>query len=154
MVGSRVDRERTIKARSQSSSEISAQSRITSKWRIQPLEEREVGGIEWLGGIEAGHRLDDNVRMADENTLVIHLSWSGVIVELGVCEETGLQVLELEFESESLVGCNFAKVEWEHEFGGWDLVLGDDATLRNNVARAGTDLLAVSQRNAGQCVSF
>jgi hypothetical protein len=26
--------------------------------------------------------------------------------------------------------------------------------LRNNVARAGTDLLAVSQRNAGQCVSF
>lgn len=104
--------------------------------------------------IETWQGFDDNVRVADEDTVIVHLSWCGVVVGLSVRECTGLQVLELEFDGELLVGWDFAKVEWEDEFGGGNLVLGDDTTLRNDIARARTDLLAISQRNARRRISM
>lgn len=98
--------------------------------------------------VETGHGLYNDVRMANENTLVVNFGGSSVVVLLSICEGSGLQVLQLEFDCEWLVGRNFAKVEGEQEFGRGNSVLGDDATLRDNIAGSRTDLLTISQRNA------
>jgi hypothetical protein len=72
--------------------------------------------------------------MPNEHAISIDLSGSSIVVQLGVGECTGLEVINLELRGEGLVRWDLAKVEGEDEFGRGDLGLGDYASLGNWVA--------------------
>ena len=60
---------------------------------------------------------------------------------------THLHVLNLHLDDEGFICVDSAGVLWENEFGAREDVLCNDASHRNDVARAGTDLLAIGQGN-------
>jgi hypothetical protein len=147
MVRSGVDREHPVHASGETLVEGSTESAITVKRSIETLEESELCGVKRLRIVEAPQLLNDQVRMSNEDTVSVDLSGSGVVGQLSVGECASLEVLELEFGGEGLVCWDLAKVKGEDEFGGRNLVLGDDASLGDGVARAGADLLAVGEGN-------
>jgi len=60
---------------------------------------------------------------------------------------THLHVLNLHLDCEGFICVDSAEVLWENELGAREDVLCNDASHRNEVARAGTDLLATGQGN-------
>lgn len=147
MVRSRVDGEHPVKARIQSNGQRRRQEAVSIKRSVQALKESKLGVVEGLGIRQAVQLFNDNVRMANGDSLIVELSGSCIIVLLGVGESTGLEIAQLELDGEGLVGGDCAKVEGEDEFGRWNVVTGDDATHRDDVARSRADLLTISERN-------
>jgi len=60
---------------------------------------------------------------------------------------THLHVLNLHLDNEGFICIESAEVLWENELGAREDVLCNDASHRNDVARASTDLLAIGQGN-------
>jgi hypothetical protein len=153
VVGSSVDREQPIDTWGNTLVNISGDDTIVIRGPVHTLEEGELGGVEWLSVVKALAGLNDNVGVANEDTVVVDFSRSSVVVGLRVGEETGLEVAELELDGEGLVGRDLAKVEWELEFGRGHAVLGENATLRDDVAGSRSDLLAISEGHTTRWVS-
>jgi hypothetical protein len=126
MIRGRIDRKHPIRARRQPGRNTSAERPIRIKRIIQPLEKREFRRVKRTRIVQPVQLLNHQMRMSNQHPVRIDLRRRRVVVRLGVGECTGLQVLELEFGGEGLVGRDFAKVEGEDEFGGGDLVFGED----------------------------
>jgi hypothetical protein len=134
MVRSGVDREHPVHARRETLVECSAKSTISVKRSVETLEESELGGVKRLRIVEAPQLLNNQMRMPNEHAVSIDLSGSGVVGQLSVGECASLEVLDLEFRGKGLICGDLAKVKGEDEFGGGDLILGDDTSLGDGVA--------------------
>jgi hypothetical protein len=96
---------------------------------VESLEEGKGGGVERLGGLERRELLDDDVAMANDNSITVDLLGSSVVVGLGIDEVTCLHVDDLHLNSESLVlHETLVAVLGEHKFAAGGLVETDDAT--------------------------
>lgn len=147
MVSSRVDAEHAVDTRRETLVQRSRERALAVERCIQALEKRKLGWIRWVGIVERLDGLNDQVRVSDQDALVVHLGRCSVIVGLRIRKRTRLQVANLELGGERLIGGNLGKVAWEDEFGRGELVLGNDTAHWNDVARAFTNLLAIGQRN-------
>jgi len=167
MVRSGVDGEETVGTSGEALGDVSSNNTVAIRGSVDALEEREPGGIGGLSLVERGEELDDNVSVTDDDAGVIDLSRSGVVVALGVREETELyrevasvgrttprsyaathlHVLNFHLDGEGFIRRDSAEVLGENKLGAGDVRLGNDAAHRNDVARARTELLAISQRN-------
>ena len=90
MVRSGVDREETVGTGGKALGDISSNDTSTVRRSVDTLEERERSGVGRLSLIERGEWLNDDVSVTKDDAGVVELSWSGVVVELGVCEEAEL----------------------------------------------------------------
>ena len=90
MVRSGVDREETVGTSGEAFGDISSNDTIAVRGSVDTLEERERGGVGGLSLIERGERLNDDVSVTNDDAGVVELSWSGIVVELGVREEAEL----------------------------------------------------------------
>ena len=167
VVRSGVDREETVGTSSEALGDISSNDTIAIRGSVDTLEERERGGVGGLSLIERGESLNDDVSVTKDDVGVVELSWSGVVVELGVREEAELysevasvgrttpryhavtycHVLNLHLDGEGLIRLESAEVLGENELAAGEVRLWNDTAHRDDVARAGTDLLAVGQGN-------
>jgi len=143
-----VDREHTVGARGEALGDVGGNDTIVVWGRVDALEEGEPGdGVVGLSLVERGEGLDDDVGVADDDAGVVDLRRSGVVVGLRVREETELHVINLQLDGELLIRGDSAKVLWENKLGAGEACLCDDAAHRNDIARAGADLLATGQGN-------
>jgi len=167
MVRRGVDREETVGTSGKALGDISSNDTVAVRGSVDALEERELGGVGGLSLIERGEWLDNYVSVTKDDAGVVELSWSGVVVELGVREETELyteeasvgrtmsryyvvthiHVLNLHLDGEGFIRLESAEVLGEKELGAGEVRLWNDAAHRNDVAGAGTDLLAIGQGN-------
>jgi len=142
-----VDREETVGTSGKALGDISSNETGTVGGRVDALEERELGGVQGFSLIERGEWLDNYVSVTEDDASIVELSWSGVVVELGVREEAEVHVLNLHLDGEGFIHLESTEVLGEEELGAGEVRLWNDAAHRNDVARAGTDLLAIGQGN-------
>jgi hypothetical protein len=148
MVRCRVNGEHPIRSRWKTGGKIGRDSASSIQGQVQAFEEGELGRISRFGIIKTINLLNHQMRVSDEDTLIVHLGRSTVVVRIGVDECTSLKVLDLERGSEGLVGRDRAEVDGEHELGRRDIGLCNDTSLGNWVARSSSDLLSIGERNA------
>lgn len=85
-----VDREETVGTSGEALADISSNDTVAVRGSIDALEERELGDVGGLSLIERREWLDNYVSVTKDDAGVVELSWSGVVVELGVREEAEL----------------------------------------------------------------
>jgi hypothetical protein len=133
MVSGRVDRGQFVGSSREPGSNISSEDTVDS-CRVQALEECKLGRVRRCGRIQRIDRFDDNVGVADDLTLTVHLLGRGEIVLLGVYKVTGFKVVDGHRDCESLVRWDSAKVLRERKFGGWDVLTRGNDTHRGGIA--------------------
>lgn len=102
---------------------------------VESLKEGEGGGVERLGGLERRELLDDDVAMANDDSITVDLLGGSVVVGVGIDEVTCLHVDNLHLNSKSLVlHETLVAVLGEHKLAAGGLVEADDATHRGLVA--------------------
>lgn len=167
VVRSGVDREETVGTSREALGDVGSNDTVAVGRSVDTLEERKLGGVGGLSLVERGERLNDDVSVAEDNAGCVDLRWSGVVVGLGVGEEaelynevvsvgrtaprsravTHLHVLNLHLDGEGYICADSAEVLGVNKLGAGEVRLCNDASHRNDVARAGTDLLAIGQGN-------
>jgi hypothetical protein len=114
---------------------------------VESLKEGKGGRVERLGSLKRGELLNDDVAMADHDSIPVDLLGSSVVVGLGIdevtCETsqikreskrgggklTRLHVDDLHLDNESRVLHEaLVAVLGEHKLAAWCLVEADDAT--------------------------
>ena len=90
MVRRGVDREETVGTGGQALANISSNDTVAVRGAVDALEERELGDVGGLSLIERGEWFDNYVSVTNDDAAAVELSWSGVVVELGVREEAKL----------------------------------------------------------------
>jgi len=93
--------------------------------------------------------LNDNVRVGNQGSLVVDLSWGRVVVGRGIDEESGVEIIDGELHGEVDVGWNGVEVGRVLELGRRYVGSRENATHDRWVAAATLDLQAVSERNVG-----
>ena len=85
-----VDREETVGASGEALGYVCGNDAVAVGGSVDALEERELGGVGGLSLLERGEGLDDDVGVSKDDAVVVDLGGSGVVVGLGVREETEL----------------------------------------------------------------
>lgn len=142
MVGSSVNGAETVSTRIQSVGNLSGERVAT---RIQSLEEGELARVGRLRLGDGSKLLNDNVRVTLDISGLVNLLRSREIGFLCIGEVTSLEMLELELDSEGLVGLNFSIVQRELELARGNVGGGGDDSHGSRVAGTTLDLLAVSE---------
>lgn len=91
------------------------------------LEERKLSGVRGLSLIDGSQQLNDNMRMANDDT-ILQLLRSGKVVGLGVDKVTADQVLDVHSDSELGVGGHNTTVGREDKLGRRHVVGRGDST--------------------------
>jgi hypothetical protein len=145
MVRGSVDRAHAVDTSGQAVGDGSSEDIILGSI-VKALEEGKSGGVEGLGGLQIGHLLDGDVRVADEDTLVIDLLRSRVVVGLGVDKVTSDEVQDLHLDGEGLVLDEaFVSVLGEDKLAARSNVEADDTSHGCLAARAGGDLPPIGE---------
>jgi hypothetical protein len=102
---------------------------------VKPFKEGKGGGVERLGTLKRRELLNDDVAMADDDSIAVDLLRSSVVVGFGIDEVTRLHVGDLHLDSESRVLHEaLVAILGEDKFASGCLVEADDATHRGLVA--------------------
>jgi len=128
-----VDRCEAVVAWWNSCSEIGCDNAVDLSG-VDTLEEGERGGVEDGWVIEGSHRLNDEVSVADEDTLCVELLRCHVIRLLCIGEHAGLQVIQDHLNVECLIGRDGGEVLRELELARGHVGLGDDIAHWDGVA--------------------
>ena len=110
---------------------------------VQALEERELGGVRRGRRVDRGELLDDDVRVALDVPLRVHLLRRGEVVRVRVHKVARLEVLDRHLDGEVLVRGHLAVVRREDELGRRHVRRRRDHPHRRGVARALLDLQPV-----------
>lgn len=115
MIGCRVDGEHPVCSGRQAVGQRGRNRVISIKRCVQTLEESKLGWVCGLGVVETVDGLDHEMRVTNEDTLVVDLGRCSIVVGVSIGERASLEVLDLELGSEWLVGRDLAKVLGENE---------------------------------------
>lgn len=117
---------------------------------VDTLEEDELEGVQRGSLLEISQRLNDNVSMSDDFSLVVETLGRSKVRLLSVGEDTRLEVLDVKLGRELLVGSDRRAVRGEEELSARHLVNGRDETDGGRVARARRDLETVGEGRCGE----
>lgn len=96
---------------------------------VESLEEGKGSGVERFGGLERRELLDDDVAMANDDSITVDLLGGSVVVGVGIDEVTCLHVDDLHLNSESRVLYEtLVAVLGEYKLAAGGLVEADDTT--------------------------
>jgi len=135
MVGCCVDRAQAVATSGETLVDRGREFALAVSGQVETLEEGKDVGVQGGLALEVVNLLNGDVRVADDDALVVDLLRSGVVVGRGVHEVAALNVLDGHGDGEGLVLVEIlGKVLGEDEFGGGHLVDSDDATHGSLVA--------------------
>jgi hypothetical protein len=146
MVGCRVDRAQAVGTSGETLVDGSRELTLAVSGQVQSLEERKDIRIQSVLALEIVNLFDGNVRMTDDDALIVDLLRSGVIVGSGVDEIAALHVFDFHRDCKRLVLVEIrGKVFGKDEFGRGHLVDSDDTTHWGLVAGSTFFLNTVGQ---------
>lgn len=149
MVGRSIDGTHAVDTFGETSSHLCLENALSVRGVIEALEKFERERIKWLCRVERWKRFDDNMRMADQDTVTVDLLWRGVVVGLGVDEIASDHVYHTHLDGKrSILDDRVVAVLWEDKLAARSLVKGDDAAHRRLVAGATSDLFAIGEGDA------
>jgi len=143
-----VDARHAVRAGGEATGDGDAEHAVDGE-RVDALEELEHGRVEHRRRGETVDRLDDDVRVADNVAVAVHLLRRAVVVARRVDEVARLEVVDAHRDGEVRVRGDGAAVRRERELGGRHVRLRGDDAHRRGVARAREDLRAVRDLLAG-----
>lgn len=111
---------------------------------VQTLEELECSGVSGSSLSERADLLNDDVRVALDETSVVDSLGRSEIVLIGVDEEASIEVADVHEDGEGLVRGNHVEVLGVDELGRRHARVSSNDTHRSWVARSVLDLLTVS----------
>jgi hypothetical protein len=149
MVRRRVDTRKPVHTRGEPIRHVGRNDTILLR-TVDALEERELVRVCRGRLVEGLELLDDDVRVADDLSLCVHLLGCGVVVGLRVDEVACLDVVERHLDRERLVGLDGPAVRREHELRGRHVRRRGDDTHRSRVAGTRLDLRAVRDGFVGR----
>jgi hypothetical protein len=148
MVGCRVDRAQAVGTSGETLVDGSRELTLAVSGQVQSLEECKDIRVQSVLALEIVNLFDGNVRMTDDDALIVDLLRSGVIVGSGVDEIAALNVFDFHRDCERLVLVEIrGKVFGKDEFGRGHLVDSDDTTHWSLVAGSTFFLNTVGQGN-------
>lgn len=147
VVGSGVDGAGAINTGREATSNDGGKDAIDSRI-IESLEECEDKGIGDGGRRERVDLLNDDMRVADQGSLVVDLSWGGKEVGCSVGEESGLEIVDGDLHGEVDVGWNGVKIGRVLELSRGEISGRENATHDRWVAATALDLRTIGERNA------
>ena len=133
VVGGRVDRAQTVKAFRQPSGHVRRENTIDGL-TVDTFEECKVLRIQRLGAFEGGDFLDDEVRMAEDSTVVGQLLRSSKVALLRVGKLAGGEVLDGHSDGERSVCLDGSKVGGERELGAGHAIYAGNDTNGSGIA--------------------
>jgi hypothetical protein len=148
VVRGRVDRGDAVEALGEAASDVRGEDAVLGGV-VEALEEREAGRVRRRRLVGRLELLDDDVRVALDVPLRVHLLRRGKVVRVRVHEVARLEVRDGERDGEGRVGRERRAVRRELELGRRHVLRRRDDAHRRGVARARLDLLAVREREAG-----
>jgi hypothetical protein len=144
MVCSSIDRTHAVHSYGKPSGHICSQNAVVGGG-IEALEKCKVLGIRDLCGFHSFDFLDNNMRMALEDTVLVGMGWSSKVVLLSIDEEASFQIVDAHLDSERGISTNGIKVLRVLELGRRHAILGNDGTHDRWVARALDDLFTIGE---------
>lgn len=126
VVSGRVDGSHTVEASGKTARDVGGDGTVLLSG-VNTLEEHKLRAVKGSGLCERLELLDDDVRVADDVALGVHLLGSRVVVRGGVHEVAGLKVVQRHRDGEVGVGGNRVEVLRALELGGGNVrCRGDD----------------------------
>lgn len=116
---------------------------------VQALEEGERRWVCRRRRRDAINGLDDDMRVALNVALRVHLLRSSEIVLLGVDEEACVKIIDCHRDGKVSVRLHCSEIRRERELGRGHVRCGCDDTHGGGVARTGLDLLTIRNRQVG-----
>ena len=140
-----VDRRKTVRALRETARDDRGEHAVL-RGVVEALEEDELARVRHLRRLERRDLLDDDVRVALDVALRVHLLRRGEVVVVRVHEVARLEVVDRHLDREVLVRGHLAVVRREDELGRGHVRRRRDDPHRRRVARARLDLLPVRDR--------
>ena len=145
VVRRRVDRGDAVRTGGKTAGDISGEDAVL-RGRVETLEEHELGRVRRRLAVQAGERVDDDVRVAvDVARRGVDLLGCGEVVLGRVHEIACDEVPDGHLDREVLVRGNGGAVLREHELGRGHVREGGDNAHWRGVARPGRDLQPVRE---------
>jgi len=141
-----VDGREPVGARWETVGHIDGNDAVVVGGCVDALEEREGLGVQDLGRRERIDVLYDEMGVADDVALAVHLLRRRIIVCLRVDKVARLEALDGHLDRELRVRFDGVQVGRGDEFGGGHVGAARDHAHRSRVARTVFDLLAVRER--------
>jgi len=145
MISRRVDGARPISGWWETVGNLSSNLAVYSS-PVNSLEKRKDPGVRGSGLLQGCKRLNDDVSVTDDQSLIVKGLRSSKVGLLSVGEGAKLDVLDIESNGERGVGSDSAKVFRESKFNRRHVVGVGKETLRDRIARASLDLLSIGNR--------